>query len=90
MPSAPRRSISRAISITVARVVAARAGQHRHFALGLFDRDGHDAQVLFVRQRGAFARRAAGHQKIDPRRDLAAHQPPQRLFIERQDPSGTE
>jgi len=51
---------SRAISITFRRIVAARATQDRHLALGFFDRDRHDAQMLLVRQRGAFSRRAAG------------------------------
>ena len=74
----------------VARIVAARAREDGHFAFGLFQRDGHDAQVLFVRQRGAFARRAARHQEINPACDLAAHQAPQRLFIERQILAGTE
>ena len=67
-----------------ARVVAARAAQHRHLALGLFDRDLDDAQMLGARERGAFAGGAAGNQEIDSGIDLAADQPAQRLFIERQ------
>ena len=41
---------------------------------GLFDRDLDHAQMLFARQRRAFARGAAGHQKIDAVLDLPAHQ----------------
>ena len=68
----------------LARTVAARASEHRNFAFSLFERDLDDAQMLVARQRGTFARRAAGHQKIDARFDLAADQTPQRGLIERQ------
>ena len=62
------------------RVVAAGAGQHRDFALGLFQRDLDHAQMLGARERRALARGAAGNQKIDARVDLAADQSPQRLL----------
>ncbi len=53
-------------------VIAAGAGQDGNFALGFFQRDRYDAQMFFLGQRGAFARGAAGHEKINPRFDLAA------------------
>ena len=56
------------------RVVAAGAGEHRHLALGLFERDLDDAQMLGARERRALAGGAAGHQEIDARVDLPAHQ----------------
>ena len=74
----------------VARIVAARAREDGHLALGLFERDRHDAQVLFVRQRGAFARRAARHEEINPAGNLPAHQTPQRRLRRATSPSGTE
>src|SRR5690242_3228101 len=66
------------------RVVATRAAEDRHFPFGFFDGDGHDAQVLFVRQRGAFSGRPAGHQEVNPAGDLPADQLAQRSFIQRQ------
>src|SRR5262249_54459427 len=42
-----------------------------------------DAQVLLMRERGAFARGAAGHQEVHARGDLPARQMAQRGFIER-------
>jgi hypothetical protein len=66
-----------------ARVVAARAAQHRHAALGLIDRDLDNAQVFGAREGGAFAGGAAGDQEVDARIYLAAHQTPQGCFVER-------
>ena len=71
-------------------VVAARAGQHRNLALGLFDRDLDHAQMLGARERGALAGGAAGHQKIDARLNLPPDQPAQRRLVERQIRSETE
>ncbi len=61
----PAASNSRASSITSCGVVAARAGQHRNFALGFFERDRDHAQMFLAGERGAFAGGAAGHQEID-------------------------
>ena len=65
------------------RVVAAGAGEDGHLALGLFDRDLDDAEVLVAGERRALAGGAAGDQKIDARFDLAAHQPAQSRFVQR-------
>ena len=82
MPSTPMRFQFVREFDHFARVVAARAGEHRHLALGFFERDLDDAQVFGAAQRGAFAGGAAGHQEIDPGVDLPAHQPAQRRFVE--------
>ena len=64
-------------------VVAARARQHRHAALGFFERDLDHAQMFLVRERGTFARGSAGHQEVDAFFDLPLHQRAKRVFIER-------
>src|SRR5579883_681875 len=66
------------------RVVAARASQHRHAAARLLDRDFNDAKVLRAGESGAFARRAARHQKIDAGIDLPPHEAAESLFIQRE------
>ena len=54
-------------------VVAAGAGEHGNFALGLFQRDLHHAQMLGASERRALAGGAAGNQEIDAGLDLTAH-----------------
>ena len=83
MPSAPRCFDFLGEFDDFVRVVAAGAGEHGDLALGFFERDLDHAQMLFARERRAFARGAAGHQEVDPGVDLPAHQLPQRCFIQR-------
>ena len=64
-------------------VVAAGSGEHGNAARSLFQRDLHDAQMLALAERGIFARGAAGHQEIDSRIDLAAHQLAHGRLVER-------
>ena len=64
-------------------VVAARARQHRHAALGFFERDLHHAQMFLVRERGTFARRSARHQEVDAFFDLPLYQRSKRVLVER-------
>ena len=64
-------------------VVSAGAGQHGNLAARFVDGDFHDAALLGMRERGAFAGGAAGDQEVDAAVDLAAHQPANRFFIER-------
>src|ERR1017187_7910457 len=65
------------------RVVAAGACKHRNLVGGLFDGERDYTKMLFARQRGAFARGAAGHQEVDTLIDLATDQTANRGFIQR-------
>ena len=58
----------------LARVVAARAGEHRHAAVGLFDDQLHDAQLVAMAQRRRFPRRPAGGEEVDAGVDLSSGQ----------------
>ena len=71
-------------------VVAAGTGHDGHLAARLFDRDFDHAALLGMRERGAFARGAAGDEEIDSRVDLAPRQAAHGFFVERQDPCETE
>src|SRR5271163_633121 len=64
-------------------VVAACAGKDGHASLRQIHGDLYDAQMLFVRERGAFARRAARDEEIYPCVDLALDQRAERGFVER-------
>ena len=65
------------------RVIPARSGKHGNSPRGFFQGDFHNSQMLVPSERRIFTGRAAGHQEIDSRIDLAAHQPAKRRFIER-------
>ena len=85
MPSTRIDASFLASAIDFRRVVAAGAGEHGNAAGSFFERDFHDAQMLSLAERGIFAGGAAGHQKINSRIDLAAHQPAQSRLVERRD-----
>src|SRR5260370_2985166 len=63
-------------------VVTARARENRNLPLRQLDRNLHDAKVLFVRPRRAFASRSARNEKIDARLDLPSNQSSQRCFVD--------
>ncbi len=65
------------------RVVTACSGEHGNAARGFFQRDFHDSQVLALAERRILTRGTAGHQKVDSRIDLAAHQAVKGSFVER-------
>ena len=81
---------SRAISITWCVLYPPAPASTGTLPLASSMRDRHDAQMLFVRQRGAFARGAARHQEIDSRLDLPAHQTAAASLRRATNPSGTE
>jgi len=64
-------------------VVAAGSGDHRHLAVCFLQGDFDSPPALGVRERGAFAGRSAGHQKMDSCLDLPPHQSAQSSFIDR-------
>ena len=66
----------------LARVVAAGAGQHRHAAVGFFDDELDDAQLLAMAQRRRFAGRAARREEVDAGVDLPARQALDRRLVE--------
>src|SRR5260370_1372065 len=64
-------------------VVASSTGEDRNPSLSGLDGDLYDAQMFFVRKRGALACCAARHKKVDASVDLPLDQTPKRSFIER-------
>ncbi len=58
----------------LAGVVAAGAGQHRHTAVGFFDNQFNDAQLVAMAQRGRFPGRPAGREEVDAAVDLSSRQ----------------
>ena len=82
MPCAPRRGHRLATSRPRPGVVAAGAGQHRDLAARLLERDRDHALLLVLGHGGALAGGAAGHEHVDARLHLAAHQPPQGGLVE--------
>ena len=67
----------------LARVVGSRPGNYRHAACRRLDAQFHDALVLVMRKRRAFAGRAHRHQPMRALRDLPFHQCGKRVFIDR-------
>ena len=65
MPSDAEALAVRAQLDHFVRVVAARAGEHRHLPRRLFDGDPDYSQMLVARERRAFAGGPARDQKID-------------------------
>ena len=56
------------------RRVGARAGDHRHAAIGFLDADFHDPHMLFVAESRRFARRSAGDEAVAALFDLPGDQ----------------
>src|SRR5204863_4746594 len=64
-------------------VIAARARKNWRLPFSQLNRNLHDAQMFFMRQRRALARRSAGNEEVDARINLSSHQSAQRAFVER-------
>ena len=64
-------------------VVAAGAGEDRDLALGDFEGELNDAEMLGMRERGAFPGGAAGDEEVDARVELALDERAESGFVER-------
>lgn len=68
----------------MSRVVPTSAGNNRHSTASLLEYDLHNAPLLRVGERRAFARRSARHKKVDAFADLKINEAAQRVLIDRQ------
>src|SRR5205823_9078581 len=64
-------------------VIAARARKNWHLPVSQLNRNLHDAQLFFVRQRRTLTSRSARNEKLYSRINLPSHQSAQRGFVER-------